>query len=54
MERGTTMDYRKYRTLAKDELKNPDYTYIKRDLRRIFLIATSFIVVMVALSFVIK
>ncbi len=33
---------------------NPDYTYIKQDLRRIAVLATSFVVVLVALSFVIK
>ena len=32
---------------------NPDYTYIKQDLRRIAVLAVSFIVVLVALSFVI-
>jgi hypothetical protein len=48
------MDYRKYRAAAKDELKNPDYSYIKRDLRRIGLIAVSFVSVMIVLSFFIK
>ncbi len=33
---------------------NPDYTYIKQDLRRIAVLATSFVVILVALSFVIK
>ncbi len=32
---------------------NPDYTYIKQDLRRIAVLAVSFITVLVALSFVI-
>ncbi len=32
---------------------NPDYTYIKQDLRRIAVLAVSFIAVLVALSFVI-
>jgi hypothetical protein len=45
---------RKYRTASRDELKNPDYSYIKRDLRRILLIAGSFLVVMIALKFVIR
>jgi hypothetical protein len=48
------MDYRKYRSSARNELRDPDYSYIKRDLRRIFLIAVSFIIVMIVLSFVIK
>jgi hypothetical protein len=48
---STNMDYRKYRTTLKDELKNPDYSYIRKDLRRIALIASSFIVVLIALSF---
>ena len=30
---------------------NPDYTYIRRDLRRIGLLAGSFFVILVALSF---
>ncbi len=33
---------------------NPDYTYIKRDLGRIGIIAASFFVILVALSFFIK
>jgi hypothetical protein len=45
------MDYKKYRAIQQAELNNPDYTHIKRDLRRIFLIAISFLVIMVALSF---
>jgi hypothetical protein len=48
------MDYKKYRTVQRDELKNPDYTHIIRDLRRTFLIAGSFAIIMVLLSFVIK
>jgi len=32
---------------------NPDYTYIKQDLRRIAVLAVSFITALVALSFVI-
>ncbi len=32
---------------------NPDYTFIKQDLRRIATLAVSFVVVLVALSFVI-
>lgn len=48
------MDYKKYRTIQRDELKNPDYSHIKRDLRRILLIAGSFFAIMVFLSFVVK
>ncbi len=48
------MKEKKYRTATRDDLKNPDYAYIRRDLRRILLIALSFIVVMVALTFVLK
>ena len=32
---------------------NPDYTYVKQDLRRIATLAVSFVVVLIALSFVI-
>jgi hypothetical protein len=32
----------------------PDYTYIKRDLRRIVMLAGSFIVVLVVLSFFLR
>ena len=31
---------------------NPDYTYIRRDLRRIALLAGGFFVILIALSFV--
>jgi hypothetical protein len=48
------MSGKKYRTSGRDELKNPDYSYIKRDLRRIFLIAGSFVAVMVVLSFILR
>jgi len=48
------MKEKRYRTTSRDDLKNPDYTYIRQDLRRILLIASSFIVVMVVLSFVFK
>lgn len=51
---GLLMKEKKYRTATRDDLKNPDYAYIRRDLRRILLIALSFIVVMVALTFVLK
>ena len=30
---------------------NPDYTHVKRDLRRIVLLAGSFVLILVALSF---
>jgi hypothetical protein len=33
---------------------NPDYTHVKRDLRRIVLLAGSFVVILVALSFFIR
>ena len=33
---------------------NPDYTYIKRDLRRIGILAGSFFVILVVLSFFLR
>ena len=33
---------------------NPDYSHIKKDLRRIALIAGSFVVIMIVLSFFLK
>ncbi len=33
---------------------NPDYSYVIQDLRRIALLAGSFVVILVALSFVLK
>lgn len=33
---------------------NPDYTYVKRDLRRIGTLAGTFFVILVALSFFLK
>jgi hypothetical protein len=45
---------RTYRSASREDLKNPDYTYIKRDLRRILVIASSFIVIMVVLSILFK
>ena len=33
---------------------NPDYTYVKRDLSRIGVLAASFVVILVVLSFFIK
>ena len=33
---------------------NPDYSHVKRDLRRIVLLASSFVVILVALSFFIR
>jgi len=33
---------------------NPDYTYIKQDLKRISILATTFIVTLVVLSFFVK
>ncbi|MBN1440801.1 MAG: hypothetical protein JW929_15445 [Anaerolineales bacterium] len=44
------MPEKKYRTSARDELNHPDYSHIKSDLRRIVLIAGSFIVVMIVLA----
>jgi hypothetical protein len=52
--KGYSMSEKKYRTSGRDELKNPDYSHIKRDLRRIFLIAGSFVVVMIVLSFILR
>jgi hypothetical protein len=48
------MKVKTYRSTSRDDLKNPDYTYIKRDLRRILVIASSFIVIMVVLSILFK
>jgi hypothetical protein len=48
------MTEKRYRTAVKDELKNPDYSFIKRDLRRILLIAVSFVAVMIVLKFIIR
>ena len=48
------MSEKKYRTSGRDDLKNPDYSHIKRDLRRILLIAGSFVVVMIVLSFILR
>ena len=39
---------------TRSEAFNPDYSHIKKDLRRIALIAASFVVVMIVLSFVLK
>lgn len=33
---------------------NPDYTHVRRDLRRIALLAGSFVVILVALSYFIR
>jgi hypothetical protein len=33
---------------------NPDYTHVKRDLRRIGILAGTFAVILVALSFVLR
>jgi hypothetical protein len=48
------MKEKSYRSSSREDLKNPDYSYIKKDLRRILFIASSFIVVMVVLSFLFK
>jgi hypothetical protein len=39
---------------TRTETFNPDYSHIKKDLRRIAIIAGSFVVVMIVLSFIIK
>ena len=39
---------------TRSEAFNPNYSHIKKDLRRIALIAASFVVVMIVLSFVLK
>ncbi len=48
------MSEKKYRASAREELKNPDYSHIKRDLRRILWIAGSFVAVMIVLSFILR
>jgi hypothetical protein len=48
------MDSKKLRSSMRAEVINTDYSHIKRDLRRIGLIALGFVVAMIALSFVIK
>jgi hypothetical protein len=48
------MSEKKYRTTGREDLKNPDYSHIKRDLRRIGWIAGSFVVVMIVLSFILR
>jgi hypothetical protein len=48
------MKNKKYRATSRDELENPDYSFIKRDLRRIFTIAGSFVAVMIVLSFILR
>jgi hypothetical protein len=52
--KGYSMSEKKYRTSGREELKNPDYSHIKRDLRRILLIAGSFVVVMIVLAFILR
>jgi hypothetical protein len=53
-EKEYLMKEKIYRSASRDDLKNPDYTYIKRDLRRILVIASSFIIIMVVLSILFK
>lgn len=48
------MAEKKYRTASREDLNNPDYSFIKRDLRRIFIIAGSFVAVMVVLAFILR
>ena len=45
---------RKMMRATRSDTFNPDYSHIKKDLRRIALIAGSFVVLMIALSFVLK
>jgi hypothetical protein len=52
--KGHTMAEKKYRTASREDLNNPDYSFIKRDLRRIFIIAGSFVAVMVVLAFILR
>jgi hypothetical protein len=53
-EKEYLMKEKMYRSASRDDLKNPDYSYIKRDLRRILVIASSFIIIMVVLSILFK
>jgi hypothetical protein len=48
------MDPKKSRSFIRTDTIDTDYTHIKADLRRIGVIAISFVVIMIALSFVIK
>jgi hypothetical protein len=52
--KGCSMAEKKYRKSARDELNHPDYSFIRRDLRRILLIAGSFVAVMVVLAFILR
>ena len=42
------------RKARREELSNPDYSFIKNDLRRILIIAGSFIAVMIVLAFILR
>jgi hypothetical protein len=33
---------------------NPDYTFVKQDLKRIAILASTFVVILIALSFILK
>jgi hypothetical protein len=48
------MDSKKLRTSMRSDSINTDYSHIKKDLRRIGIIALCFVVAMIALSFFIK
>jgi hypothetical protein len=48
------MSEKRIRKSMRDELDKPDYSFIKRDLRRILLIAGSFVVVMIILAFILR
>jgi hypothetical protein len=52
--KGKPMAEKRYRKVSRNELDNPDYSFIKRDLRRIVIIAGSFVVVMIILSFILR
>jgi hypothetical protein len=44
------MGQKRFRGPSRDDLKNPDYTQVKNDLRRIALIAGSFVLIMIVLG----
>jgi hypothetical protein len=44
------MGQKRFRAPSRDDLKNPDYSTVKNDLRRIALIAGSFLLTMIILA----
>jgi hypothetical protein len=52
--KGNSTVNKKYRSASRDDLKNPDYSHIKRDLRRILVIAGSFVAAMIVLAFILR